>query len=189
MIHIRQLTLEDVPELIAILKRDWYCRFVDFRCEDESLKKEFLKIINGDIDFENPQISYFGLFNENELLGYAKLAILTERAFLSGLFVNENQTEKGFEGLLLKTCVEKALEAGIHSMKVEVEDLNTSAISFYTQYGFSRQPNKLLYPSTGIYRHYNVAMISMDLHHSLNLLSAEDDPEDEFIQYSAASAA
>ncbi|ARG96532.1 GNAT family N-acetyltransferase [Legionella micdadei] len=188
MVQVRQIVRGDLPRLIPVMKRDWYASFVDFRHEDKSLTKDILLLNDIEQDFNNPQLSFYGLFNENnELIGFAKIKLLAQSAFLSRLFVNEDEAGNGYDRLLLQTCIEAALGAGILSMKVEVEDLNNEAISFYQRFGFTRQPNKVLIPSAGIYLHYNVCMVSMDLRHSLNLI--EEDGLDEVLPLSFASSA
>lgn len=74
-------------------------------------------------------------------------------------------------------------------MKLELEELNEVAISFYDRFGFYCQPERALYPSSGIYRHYNVPMVSLNLEHSLSLLENTLEEEDEALPLSFAASA
>lgn len=169
--YVRSLFREDLSDLIPLMKRAWYASFVDFRQEDESLKREILSFDEIEQQFSNQPFRYDGLFDEDEnLIGFSKYKILAQSAFLCWLFISEHEQENGYDKLMLKTCIENIIDIGIFSMKVELEELNYKAIEFYQSIGFTLQPNKILYPSTGPNLHYNVSLISLDLRFSLSLI-------------------
>ena len=82
----------------------------------------------------------FTLWQDSQECGFVTFYAndtLTETAYLAQIAVKPKFCNQGLGYILLKLAMETAKEKGMKQMKLEVYNLNQTAISFYIKHGFT----------------------------------------------------
>ena len=119
---IEKATLDDLLDIQYIedevLKGRW---------KEKDFRYEFI---------ENPVANMYIYRLNGEIIGYADLWILFERAELVNIAIKKAYQGNGYGDELLSFIERKAIKAGCEFMMLEVRDSNEAAISLYTKHGF-----------------------------------------------------
>ncbi len=76
--------------------------------------------------------------NDEKLLGFGIMTYRNNDANLDLLAVKQNYRRRGVARSIVEWLIEVALEAGVHSVYVQVRKLNTGAVEFYRKLSFEQ---------------------------------------------------
>lgn len=172
---IRLLDSSDLTTLIPFMKQTWQQAYPEFYAEEPQIVNSVFAFDKTQAELNDAKTLFVGAFMDHKLVGFAKLFLRQESSFLDKIYVENTLQRQGIGKQLLMLCYRQAIEKGIFSMGLEVEDNNEKAIAFYKKNGFLNNPIKRLYPSTGSKLYYDYIMTCMDLRKSLSQLETPHD--------------
>ncbi len=124
-VRIAHLSIEHFPEALALWEAS--VSATHHFLPEGWIEEHRLKVLNEYF----PMVQMYGLFNEdNELMGFS--GVLNQN--LEMLFVHPKQLGKGIGSTLVKHAIQK-LEVN----KVDVNEQNSEALTFYLNQGFQIQ--------------------------------------------------
>lgn len=109
--------------------------------ELESLEKYIFKdaALNR---YHLPVIARYGflfvLFKDNKIIGQASFIQNNKRIFLVGLWIKEENRNKGMGRFLLSKCLTELKEAGLKTVELTVDKKNSNAVKLYEANGFKK---------------------------------------------------
>ena len=118
---IRKLRKSDVKQLEYIENELFDNPFSEKSCMEE-------------LSLENRL--YIGLFDENNMLGYAGASVAFEVADIIKVGVLKSEQGKGYGKMLLASLIEMLAKVGVAEIILEVEHQNYKAINLYLSFGF-----------------------------------------------------
>ena len=117
--------------------------------ENESFKAPFKKE-NFEYELkENPFSKFYGVTEDNKLVGYIIFWITFNTSTLCKIAVQKSKRNRGFAGFLMKNMEKMLLENEVESMTLEVRKSNESAINLYKKFGFKEITIKPKYYDDG----------------------------------------
>jgi len=114
---------------------------------------------------EQGESALFGAFDSSRLVGSVGVkryegAKERHKAFIWGMYVTQDQRERGFGGLLLREAIERARSwEGVEQLHLTVSELAAEARRMYERHGFrewGREPRALLWEGRAADEHHMV---------------------------------
>lgn len=130
---IRRATTDDALYVAKLAIQMWEDNTL------ESLTVELAEII------ANPESAVFLLFDKEQAIGFAQCQLRHDYVegtdsspvgYLEGIFVEENDRNKGYAKELLKQCEAWAKEMGCTEFASDCELTNTGSLAFHLKMGF-----------------------------------------------------
>ncbi len=121
MIYIREMTIEDLNEVIEIENKTFSHPWTI---------KDFTDSIN------NKNHIYLVAIEGVELMGYCGLWQVLDEGQINNVAVKKEARNKGIGALMLRELIERAKKSETKAFTLEVRVSNQSAIKLYTNQGF-----------------------------------------------------
>lgn len=168
---IRFLEQKDLSQLVAFMNESWKIAYPDYYAQELSIINRLFDPLTVQKQLEDESLLYLGAFEENELIGFAKLGLGDHSSFLDKIYVHHLHQKQGIGKKLLLSCFNQAYVAGINNIGLEVADDNPHAIRFYEKYGFKCNPIKRLYPGVSKTCYYTYIMVCTNIRAILDSFS------------------
>lgn len=122
MIEIREMTLEDLPAIMAIEEESFLTPW-----SQEAFSEE-LNI--------NPLARYFVGVCREGIFGYIGMWLILDEGHITNIAVGKSFRGRGYGRLLLEEALARARDMGARAFTLEVRESNVPAIKLYSQTGF-----------------------------------------------------
>lgn len=146
MFHIRPLLSKDSGPLAIVAHRIFVDTFLPMNNPQDVIDyadayltpSAFLK------ELESSQYFTFGVFNENELIGYMQMVFNSQEIYegcsleLKRFYLLSHYHGHGLAPKMMDVCVEKARDLGQKGFWLGVWEKNDRAQKFYTKMGFKK---------------------------------------------------
>ncbi len=119
-IKIEKLNLRDVENVFEIEKTFF----------DVTEKNSILGALKSDT------LYYFVLKNKNEVVGFLECSIVLDEAELYEIAIKSEFQGKGFSNYLMRFFIDFCKEKNVKTIFLEVNTINSKAISLYKKFGF-----------------------------------------------------
>lgn len=119
--EIRNMLPEDIDQVVEI-ENESFSRPWSKRSFEESLEKSDYIFIVAD--------------NRGVIVGYCGLYVVMDEANITNVAVKEEYRNKGVGYVIIEDLIERAKNAGVKAMTLEVRKSNNAAIRLYEQVGF-----------------------------------------------------
>lgn len=120
---IRPLQIKDI-DIIVQLEEEIF---------GETLGKEMLEN-----ELNNPLVWFRVLEIDNQVIGYIGGYFYLEDGEILNFLIDKSKQHQGYGTILFESILQEARQKGIKKVTLEVRELNSNAISFYTKFGFSK---------------------------------------------------
>jgi GNAT superfamily N-acetyltransferase len=136
MIELRRATLEDIPNILELVKA-----LAIFEKAPKEVTATVADYVENGFG-ENPIFSCFLAYHQGELAGfslwyYRFSTWKGKRFYLEDLYVKDEFRGNGIGQELIEACIEEAKRTKCTGMMWQVLDWNTAAIEFYKKYNVS----------------------------------------------------
>ena len=121
MIHIREMTLEDIEQVYDLEKSIFSIPWSKNSFESSVKNKNTLFIVAEE---------------EGEILGYLGMYIFSEEADISNVAVSKQYRRQHIAKQMMDDILLKAQAAGVKHVTLEVRETNVAAIKLYENMGF-----------------------------------------------------
>ena len=129
-IEVKLMTLDDLETIKNILTTD-FDEFWNYNVFKEELQSENSKYL-------------VAKFN-NEIIGFAGIKIIIDEADIMNIVIKKIYRNNGFGTLLLEKLITLCKSLNLKSVSLEVNEINTSAIHLYENFGFEKVGNRKNY--------------------------------------------
>lgn len=96
------------------------------KCDKKSIEKTI----------ESETLSYYILFKENDVIGFFECSIISPEAELYDIVIDEQYRGLGYSKILMDYFFKLAKDCKVETIFLEVNSINSKAISLYKKYGF-----------------------------------------------------
>lgn len=120
MKQLKKLTINDITEI--------------YNLSVEQFGKEAWSILQIKDAFNNKSVSYYGIFDERELVCFACILCTMDDINLLDIATKESYKRQGFAKKMLTYLI--SLKKDGQSFSLEVKSKNIPAINLYTSFGF-----------------------------------------------------
>ena len=86
--------------------------------------------------FESENLNYFVLFFENQIVGFLECSIVLDEAELFEIALKSDYQGKRFSQKLMDYFIDYCKSKNVVTIFLEVNTINTKAVSLYKKYGF-----------------------------------------------------
>lgn len=117
---IRKLTSFEVDKVYEIEEK-----YIG-KCDRNSIEKTI----------ESETLSYYLLFKESDLIGFFECSIISPEAELYDIVIDEKYQGLGYSKILMDYLFKLAKDNKVETIFLEVNSINSKAISLYKKYGF-----------------------------------------------------
>lgn len=121
--QLRRLNIDDLPAVLEIERRSFHEPW-----SEESYRHELST---------NPIARYWGVFIEEQLVGFAGYWLILDEGHISNVAVHPDHRGKGLSKLLMAAVISECRLAEGRRMTLEVRESNTTAQNLYIKFGFS----------------------------------------------------
>lgn len=117
---ISKMTMEDIEQVLAL--------------ESALIQKTSYEKIAASI--ESQTLSYYVLKKSKSVVGFYEVSIISPEAELYDIAISERLQRKGLSKLLMEHLISLCREKAVSTIFLEVNSINTKAISLYKKFGF-----------------------------------------------------
>lgn len=129
-IEIKIMTLDDLESIKDILISD-FNEFWNYNVFKEELQSENSKYLVAKLN--------------NEIIGFAGIKIIIDEADLMNIVSKKIYRNQGVGTLLLNEIINLCKKQNLNSVSLEVNEINTSALHLYENFGFEKVGNRKNY--------------------------------------------
>lgn len=104
-------------------------------------------IIENNIEIST--INYYGILDDDNLIGYMCFSSILETCDLESIVVHKDYTRKNIATLLLKFLISFCRTNSIYNIFLEVDESNLPAISLYEKFNFTKIDERKNYYKNG----------------------------------------
>ncbi|OPL09139.1 MAG: hypothetical protein AVO33_07815 [delta proteobacterium ML8_F1] len=122
MIEIREMTLEDIPEIMLIERESFSTPWSEGAFVEEMT--------------HNPLARYYVGILGQTVVGYMGMWLILDEAHITNIAMAKAFRGRGYGRRLLQEAFERARKAGVRAVTLEVRESNFPAINLYTDLGF-----------------------------------------------------
>lgn len=90
-------------------------------------------------------LSYFLLFSGERVVGFFECSVVLDEAELFEIAVIRQEQGKGYSKILMQHFLDFCEEKNVHTIFLEVNSINSKAISLYEKFGFSKYSTRKNY--------------------------------------------
>ena len=119
---VRQLTVDDLDQLLRLEEACFTSPW-----SRESYRRELA---------ENDLAHYWGVFAEDELIGFAGYWLILDEGHITNIAVAPKRQNQGVGGVLLQGAINGCLAGGGKFLTLEVRASNQAALHLYEKAGF-----------------------------------------------------
>lgn len=119
---VRQLTVDDLDQLLRLEEACFSAPW-----SRESYRRELT---------ENDLAHYWGVFAEDELIGFAGYWLILDEGHITNIAVAPKRQNQGVGGFLLQGVINRCLAGGGKFLTLEVRASNQAALHLYEKAGF-----------------------------------------------------
>ncbi len=98
---------------------------------DVTKKDSILSALNSN------NLYYFVLYYQNQIVGFLECSVILDEAELYEIAINNNFQGNGFSKFLMDYFIEFCKDKSVNTIFLEVNNINTKAISLYKKFGFN----------------------------------------------------
>lgn len=144
MVSIERATVEDVPEIKQVLSETWRATYSPFLSPAtiDTVTSVWHSPDQLAAEIQNPRIFFGVAKTENAaIVGLTTVGQITEdTVVLSRLYVHPEYQRQGIGSQLLRAGI--TAFPSVHTIRLEVEENNQSAYTFYYKHGFRETERK-----------------------------------------------
>ena len=142
-IEIKVMTLDDLKTIKEILISD-FDEFWNYNVFKAELQSENSKYLVAKLN--------------NEIIGFAGIKIIIDEADIMNIVTKKIYRNQGVGTLLLNEIINLCKKHNLNSVSLEVNEINSSAIHLYENFGFKKVGNRKNY-----YNNYNAILMTKEL--------------------------
>ena len=144
MVSIERATVEEVQEIKQVLSETWRATYSPFLSQAtiNTVTSVWHSLDRLAAEIQNPRI-FFGVAKTDNgaIIGLTTMGQITDdTVVLSRLYVHPRYQRQGIGSQLLQACITAFPTA--HTIRLEVEENNHSAYTFYHNHGFRETESK-----------------------------------------------
>lgn len=136
----------DMPQVQALLKKEWAKLFLSSAYDEQLVYKIFFKKRPGDTTVTNTMVTIDVLYEEKKLVGFITYYVKPHQVgHIELLCIDSAFRKKGYGKFLIDHVIYEVKKSSCTTIQLYVYTTNPPAITFYEHLGFSLKANFGIY--------------------------------------------